>query len=309
MNKQKLTVLMSVYNGMPHLKQSVESILNQTYKDFCFLIINDGSIDNSLDYLNSIKDKRVKIISQTNKGLGAALNLGLEHIQTKYIARMDADDIARPKRLQLQIHKMETDKNIIMLGTGISYTVDGEKSGFSPPMPLQHHQIKSILLKGGHAISHATIVCRTEAIKNVGAYRVTGVGQDWDLFLRMSEYGKIANLREILLHVRLNNKSNAWKFSDEVIKGKYFALECANCRIKGMPEPSISEFHKKWDAQNFKKKVLRKLMMISDQLYRYAVLNWLQGRKIKSLSAFLLSAFLNPQKVILYIKRKLFLIR
>ena len=200
MNKlhPKLTVLMSVYNGMPYVKEAIYSILHQTFRDYIFLIIDDGSTDGTSDYLKTIKDKRVCIVHQKNAGLGAALNVGLNMIETKYAARMDADDIALPGRLGKQVKFMEEHSEVGMLGCRFVFTINGLKHDLSPPLPLMHAGILDVLSKGGHAISHPTVCFRTDLAKSVGGYRISGEGEDWDFFLRMSEITHLANFDEVL---------------------------------------------------------------------------------------------------------------
>src|SRR2546430_10111904 len=96
-----ISVILSVYNGEEYLKECIESILVQTFKSFEFIIVDDGSTDNSKSIINSYNDPRIKLISQKNQGLASALNTGIKHAQGKYIARMDADDIAMPNRFRL----------------------------------------------------------------------------------------------------------------------------------------------------------------------------------------------------------------
>ena len=100
----EISIIMSVYNGMPYLRQAVQSILNQTYKHFEIIIVDDASTDDSLRYLKSIKDKRVNLIKNLkNLGLASSLNIALRKARGDYIARMDADDVSLPRRLETQL--------------------------------------------------------------------------------------------------------------------------------------------------------------------------------------------------------------
>jgi len=295
----------SVYNSMPYLPMAVDSILEQTYADFDFVIIDDGSTDESLEYLRSHKDRRIKLFHQSNQGLGAALNFGLQKIDTEFVARMDGDDIAVGNRLERQMERMVADPELVMLGTGIAFTLDGKKTAFPPPMPINHKDIYSILYQGGHAISHPTIMCRTNVLKNIGGYRISGVGQDWDLFLRMCEVGKAANLSDVLLHYRLHETSNAWSSSEKAIIGKQFAVESAKMRRMGQKEPSYDEFTRKCTQPNTRTQVIRKVLSFSDNAYRLAILSSLKSNYPKMVAAFFLSVLSNPKKLYLYIMKKM----
>ncbi|MEM9411754.1 MAG: glycosyltransferase, partial [Planctomycetota bacterium] len=196
-----VTVLMSVYNGMPYLPEAVDSILNQTYQDWQFVIVNDGSQDESRDYRASLTDQRIRIVDQENQGLAASLNHGLKFCETPYVARMDSDDIALPKRLELQMKFLAENSEIGMLG-GQFLRMGQKSSGFASKLPTNHPLIHSSLLQGKHAVCHPTIVCKTEIMKSVGGYWKHPVAQDWDLYLKMCENTIVANLESVVLKYR-----------------------------------------------------------------------------------------------------------
>lgn len=131
----KISVIMSTYNRQDLLPAAIESILNQTYKDFEFIIINDGSNDNTVNILKEYaqKDKRIKVIdNESNKGLIYSLNRGLKEARGKYIARMDDDDISLPERFEMQLNYMEEHPHVTVLGT--AFYIDkknGEKWDYS----------------------------------------------------------------------------------------------------------------------------------------------------------------------------------
>ncbi|NGP46765.1 glycosyltransferase family 2 protein [Bacillaceae bacterium SIJ1] len=117
---KKVTVLMPVYNGAKYLSEAIESILNQTYKEFDLLIINDGSTDNSEEIINRFSDDRIKYIANDkNIGLIRTLNKGICLVRSEYIARMDADDISLPMRLEKQIKFMDEHQDIAVSGTSV----------------------------------------------------------------------------------------------------------------------------------------------------------------------------------------------
>jgi len=118
MKEPKVTVLMPVYNGEKYLNEAIDSILGQTFKDFKFLIINDGSTDGTADILKSYKDSRIKVTNnEKNIGLTKSLNKGLKMAKSEYIARMDADDISLPTRLQKQVEFMDSHPKVGVCGT------------------------------------------------------------------------------------------------------------------------------------------------------------------------------------------------
>jgi len=123
MTKTTLSIVMSVYNGANYVSDAIESILNQSYDNFEFIIVNDGSTDNSLKIIESFTDKRIKIINQDNQGLVAALNTAIKAASGDLIARQDADDISLPERLSKQVGAIITNPNLVLLGSSI-ITID-----------------------------------------------------------------------------------------------------------------------------------------------------------------------------------------
>lgn len=129
MRSPTVSVLMPVYNGAKYLHEAVKSILDQTYADFEFLIVNDGSTDDSEKIILSFKDPRIVIIkNEINIGLINSLNKGLTIAKGKYIARMDADDVAMPQRLELQVKEFNTNPNAIVIGTDYFLLTDTKTS-------------------------------------------------------------------------------------------------------------------------------------------------------------------------------------
>ena len=160
----KVTVLMPVYNAEKYLREAIESILSQTFKNFEFLIINDGSTDKSKDAILSYNDPRI-IYSENSKNLGIAktLNKGMNLARGNYIARMDGDDISHPDRLQEQIEFMDDNRHVGVCGTWLQ-TINNNKEEIWKS-PIAHEEIRSLMLFHD-AIYHPTVVIRRDIIKN-----------------------------------------------------------------------------------------------------------------------------------------------
>ena len=173
MTDPHLTVLMTVYNGEPYLKQAVASILNQTYKKFNFYILDNASSDNSTEIIKSFNDKRIKLIKlSSNIGQTRALNLGLKMIKTKYTARMDADDIALPTRFEKQIKYFINNPNVSIVGTN-HFIIDknNKKIGFyNWPKTNQEYGF-SIIIKGQTPVGHPMVMFKTKEIVKLGGYK------------------------------------------------------------------------------------------------------------------------------------------
>lgn len=205
----KVSVLMSVYNGEPFLSDAIKSILNQTFKDLEFIIIDDGSTDRSCDIIEKFKanDPRVIFLKQANQGLVASLNKGLGIAKAPLIARMDADDIALEKRLEKQVNYMNSNPEVLALGTAIRI-IDKNNSLIKDVIFPSLKEDLMELMQLDNQIAHPSVLYRKKSVINVGGYReILQRAQDFDLWLRLSEVGPIDNLSEVLLLYRDHPKN------------------------------------------------------------------------------------------------------
>jgi len=202
-----ISVLMPVYNGRAYVVAAIESILGQSLGDFEFIIVDDGSTDGSAELLQNAADRyeRIKVISQANAGLSAALNKGLSVARGSLIARMDADDVALPERFEKQVAFLELNPNHVAVGSKV-LLIDPEGAALAEMGSLYNHeQIDQAHLRGntGSYITHPAAMIRRDAIDKVGGYRKEfEPAEDLDLFLRLAEVGRLANLPEVLLKYR-----------------------------------------------------------------------------------------------------------
>ncbi|MEO8637388.1 MAG: glycosyltransferase [Candidatus Taylorbacteria bacterium] len=210
MTKPKITVLMPVYNGETYLGDAIESILGQTYLNFEFLIIDDGSTDRSAEIIRSYIDPRIFVLSNAeNRGLVYSLNRGLQNAKGKYVARMDSDDICVPERLEKQITFMEKHPDIGICGTWIK-TI-GEKGGYTHKYLTDHDDIKANLLFNT-SFAHPTVMIRKSVLEeNDLRYDEADkfYFEDYSLWIKMSRVTKIANIPEVLLLYRVHKKSSS----------------------------------------------------------------------------------------------------
>lgn len=231
-----LTVLMPVYNGEAYLMAAVESILEQTYNHFDFIIINDGSTDQSLNILQNLskKDKRIKLISRENKGLVQTLNEGLALVNTPFVARMDADDIALPTRFEKQMQYLTKNSDCLLLGTRvIIIDKDGDEICEMGDY-FSHTEIDQGLLESkGQLIYHPSVIFRKAVVDQLGGYSHEYPHvEDLDLFLKISELGKIENLREPLLKYREHITKVGHLYSHQQIVEINHVLRDAHARRK-----------------------------------------------------------------------------
>jgi glycosyltransferase involved in cell wall biosynthesis len=199
----EITVLMPVYNASEYVRKTIDSILNQTFTDFEFLIINDGSSDDSEEIIKSYSDPRIRLVNnEKNLKLIATLNRGINLAQGKYIARMDADDICLPTRLEKQYKVMEEDPEIALCGTGIKMM---GKKFFQPIVITDPERIRNVM-RAFNIFFHPTVMFRKSVlIENNFRYNPDYLhAEDYQLFQLMSEKHKLINIDETLLLYRLS---------------------------------------------------------------------------------------------------------
>jgi glycosyltransferase involved in cell wall biosynthesis len=189
-----VSVLLPVYNAADTVAGAAASILTGNDVPLELILIDDGSTDGSGDVLESIaRDPRVRVLSHPNMGLGASLNRGIAAATAPFIARMDADDVSMPGRLDAQVQFLCEHPDVVLVGGQVRRTVKGTPRSTSD-LPLDHGGIVHALLHGHHAINHPAVMMRKSALDAIGGYWTHRYGEEWDLFLRLSEVGRLANL-------------------------------------------------------------------------------------------------------------------
>jgi glycosyltransferase EpsE len=188
-----VSILMSTFNGSKTLKRSIDSILNQTYKNFEFIIINDGSDKLTSQILQSYStlDKRIVVIQNSkNLGLTASLNIGIEISKGKYILRMDDDDFSHENRISSQIQKLESDLTISFLSSGFNTIADNVFIKFDP-YKINLHPNKHDFLSGNQ-FAHPGLCIRSSVLKSIGGYKskwYTYRCEDYYLFMELYSKG------------------------------------------------------------------------------------------------------------------------
>ncbi len=226
MGKAAVTVLMPVYNAEPFLNEAIDSILNQTFTDFEFIIINDGSSDRSEEIIKGYADSRIKYYkNEHNLKLIATLNKGFDLAGGKYIARMDADDISLPTRLEQQFELMEKNPEIGLCGTWYESFKDGEILGQVRYGP-DHSTICFKHLFQIH-LSHGTGMFRTSVLREHGLYFNPDFShaEDYELWSRISAVTKLANIQQVLYRVRHHENEISKKYGDIQAANSYRVKE------------------------------------------------------------------------------------
>jgi glycosyltransferase involved in cell wall biosynthesis len=226
---------------MPYLPETVGSILGQTYKDFTFIIVDDGSTDETGAYLQSLNDDRIVLIHQANAGQAAALNLALRRCQTEYAAITDADDISLPDRLRSQVEYLDSHPDVLLLGTQIQFIV-GETIQAAFRVPTEHREIEQKFLQGQAGMCHSSLMIRVAAARAAGFHPGGAIVEDIEFCLRVCELGRVANLDKLLVSYRIHTSSICVTKSLGLVRANHFASHRAACRRNGVPEPSFDAF-------------------------------------------------------------------
>lgn len=195
----KVSVVMAGKNSDPvFLKEAIYSILNQTFQDFEFIFVDDGSEKPLEPVVREIsKDERITVYRIPSSGLGAALNYGVSKSNGELIARIDDDDISLPTRFEKQVKYMDEHPEVSCLGTQIHFKC-GNKIYPHGRFPVKHEDIIGCIAKLHFVFGHTVLMFRRSCFDKIGGYRIPGGGQDLDLFLQMGTVGKINNLDEYL---------------------------------------------------------------------------------------------------------------
>jgi glycosyltransferase involved in cell wall biosynthesis len=215
-----ITVLMPVYNCENYVAEAIDSVLNQTHRDFELLIVNDGSTDGTERIIRSYNDPRIRIITQANAGVSMALNAGLEKATGRYIARFDADDICYPERLGEQLRFMQAHPDHVMVGADAEYVTHDGQHIFDYESPGHtDEEIRERILERNPFI-HSVLFFVKDAVLACGGYDPKAhTFEDHLLWVKLIRKGKVHNLRKPLIKVRLNPESVT---TDERLRGKKF---------------------------------------------------------------------------------------
>ncbi len=226
-----ISVIMSVYNDAAYLVEAVDSILSQTFTDFEFIIVDDGSQDESRAILEDYDDARIQLLTNSqNIGLTRSLNRGVAVSTGQYIARQDSDDISASNRFEQQVAFLDAHPKAGLVGSwaNVIDTDAHEVALFSPPS--LHRLLKEELLYQ-NALCHGSVMFRQDAIQQVGSYNEAfTLAQDWDLWLRIAERWTVHNLPEPLYHMRSRATSLTRTRSNEQLHFGRRAVAAARCR-------------------------------------------------------------------------------
>jgi glycosyltransferase involved in cell wall biosynthesis len=298
-----ITILVPVYNGEAHLKETLESLLAQTFTDFELLIINDGSTDSSAAIAQSMKDERIRLIGTENRGFSAAVNLGIQEARAPYIARSDHDDLSVPTRLERQMAVMR--EHLDALAVFTFNTKFGARRQWSnrdkfarEPDPVREYSPE----KDG-CILPATMLARAEALRAIGGFRPAYYPcDDFDLECRLSEAGKVLVLCEPLMNYRFHEGASTYRVFSVAHHMAAWTMDSRSRRLRHEPELTFEEFLRTLPADPWSR--LKRYCAFSARTHmRIGGQRFLDGKYLAAAAHFSASALLNPGNIAGRIKR------
>lgn len=242
-----ISVIMSVYNEVPeYLDVAIDSILNQTHKEFEFIILNDGSNDEIVEKLElaAKKDERIILIHNEEQiGLTKSLNKGLSVAKGDFIARMDSDDFSVPTRFERQLAYFEANPDVDIIGSGV--VSFGSKSIYmSPCVETKNDELRAELFFTS-GLCHPSVMIKKSFLDKNGLTYDGNVkkGQDYDMWERCSEFGKLAVMNDVLLFYRIHDKQITSQFKSEQVTTAEMVMKRRLARIGLIPNDTEYEAH------------------------------------------------------------------
>lgn len=269
----KVTVLMPVYNGEKYLREAINSILNQTFTDFEFLIIDDGSKDKTEGIIRSYTDPRIRLLTnKKNQGVVHSLNKGIESAKGKYIARMDADDLSMPERLNDEVNFLEKNPDHSLVGT-MRYTMNDKRQIKSLAFAVFDNEDIQLYLAFGNIFTHGSVMIRKSVLlDNDLRYNLKAKHfEDFDLWIKIANISKVANLSKPLYSWMHNPQGISSVNNQEMNRGSDF-LTSQQLKTVKLPKLSIYKIRNYWVQSHYK--VRGKIQPVFSKEYQYFLLRF-----------------------------------
>lgn len=290
-----VSIIMPVYNAESFLTESINSILKQTYTNFEFIIVDDCSTDDSFEVIGSFKDKRIIVFkNKKNSGISESLNLGIKNAKGKYIARMDADDISHPSRIEKQISFLEKNKDYVLCASNYHIL----NNNFKVKTPKTDEAIRVMLLKAC-CIAHPTVVLRVNMLNkyNFIYKKELEPTEDYNFWISLIKKGKFYNLQEDLLGYRIHENQitkqkkeiqDEFSFVTSIKYLTHYFKNLTDKEIEILKNIYFKQPHKDRESFLYLKKLIVKLELENKQkhffskLYFKKYLLWLERTFMRS---------------------------
>jgi len=301
----KVSVVIPVHNGERYLSQAIESVLAQTHRDLELLIVDDGSTDGSRAVAERFarRDGRVRVLAQPNRGVAGAGNRGLEEARCEWVARLDADDVFLPGKLERQVAFLRRNPEVKIVGTLACFVNHAGKFlglvGTEGPFTPSEYDRLVRENRPIYFVNSSTLMHR-ETILAVGGYREAfAPAEDVDLWIRMQERGHLMlKVPEPLLLYRMHGASLTMTQNARQRLLHRWAIACGKARVKGIPEPSFDRF-----LEGEKRRPVRERAGVfrretGERLYQRAALDFAEQRPLRMILTLLAAAAMHPRHVI-----------
>lgn len=295
-----VNVLMPVFNAAMHLPAAIESVLNQTHRDFILFLINDGSTDDSLAIMQRYaqQDNRIRIINHENCGMGESLNKALRIASSDWVMRMDGDDLMLPDRLTRQIAFIQANPDVKVTACLAQYISDAGQTLGKTTGDLVSREKFCWYVENNEVIGllHPGVAMHRKTILNAGGYR----GQFWpaddiDLWNRLAEQGHLIMVQpEVLLQYRVHAQSAITSHFKQGRLKYEWVRACLRARRTGCSEPTWSEFETTWNQASWWVQLNRARKLQAKFLYRQAGYDKLMNKTGKAILNMMMATCLQP---------------
>ena len=306
-----LSVVMSAYNTAVYLPQTMESVLAQSLTDFEFIVVDDGSTDNTLSILQHYADRdaRVRVITQVNQGTPTALNVGMEAAQTDIIARMDSDDLMLPHRLERQLKYLQQHPEASVVSCLAHYINDKNKiigKNYTDLLTVEDCQ-RYIRENRIIFCLHPGAMFKKQAVMDIGGYRpMLKYAQDIDLWNRLSDHQHYTIVMpEILMQYRVHPGASMAKVNQRSMMAGW-VKHCARLRRRGEPEVSYENYRRQLNAASWQEKLKRKWLIYRDAYYRSAGMMYGSRRYFTFAMHIIIAFVMDPRYVLFKLNRQIF---
>ena len=238
-----VTVLMPVFNGERYLAQALESVREQTYKNLEILLIDDGSTDGSGEILDRFaqSERRAVVIHKQNTGLIDTLNIGLNLAKGHWLARLDSDDIAHPMRVERQLSAATRDEETVLIGSDFSILREESFKTKRYRLPSSHDRLVRRLRRMQNFFPHSSAMFHIGTVQRIGGYDNSAVyNEDWDLWLRLSDCGRVISIQESLVTIRKHQDQMTRNSGSVIPPGEAFISTVIHLMRSRMDGTSIS---------------------------------------------------------------------
>lgn len=271
-----ISVILPVYNSGDYVGKTIESVLRQTYSNFEFIIINDGSNDNSDDVISKFNDPRIKYFKRENLGLSATLRELVDNSHGEYIARIDADDLAHEDRLEVQVSYFLKDEELALVGSNVEY-IDELDNILGRSLSVISDSVIKKQLMSGNIIFHPSVMFRKSVYYKSGGYDliINKYCEDFLLWKKMSKHGKFYICNKYLLQYRVHSgsiSSNSperlnWFIKKIASQGEYDGMYCDYQNVSQSKIINVST--KRRAGYKISSNVGTWLSVIKDVFYRF----------------------------------------